>query len=73
MSNDRQQYGYANWDHNPQIPTSEWEPGNIYVDSYQIQANPGEYRLSFGFYGHDPLYPQGSEESGIDLGWHDIR
>ena len=78
LPEDRQQSGFANWDHNPQLPTSEWVPGNIYVDSYQIQANPGEYRLSFGFFsrqgdGDVRLYPQGSEEPGIDLGWHEIR
>ena len=77
LPEDRQHLGFANWDHNPHVPTSEWEPGRIYVDSHQIQANSGEYRLSFGFYarqGDDTirLFPQGSEESGIALGWHEI-
>lgn len=73
---ERQQYGFANWDHRPQVPTSRWQPGRIYVDAYRIQTKPGEYRLRFGFW--EPrtqarLAVQGSGAQAIDLGWHFLR
>jgi tetratricopeptide (TPR) repeat protein len=70
----RQQYGFDNFDHRPGLPTSQWPTGEIYRHSYAIHANPGEYRLSFGFW-----LPEGyrletqSGDTGIDIGWHEIR
>ncbi|MGQ9503262.1 MAG: hypothetical protein ACUVSB_14525, partial [Anaerolineae bacterium] len=70
---ERQQYGFANWDHRLMIPTSQWRPGRIYADAYRIQTASGKYRLRFGFW--EPrskarLTVQGSGAQAIDLGWH---
>ncbi|PWH19378.1 MAG: hypothetical protein DDG58_05005 [Ardenticatenia bacterium] len=73
---ERQQYGFANWDHRPSVPTSQWQPGRIYADLYRIQAKPGEYRLRFGFWeprSKERLVVQGSGAQAIDLGWHFLR
>ena len=73
---ERQQYGFANWDHRPQVPTSKWQPGRIYVDVYRIQTKPGEYRLRFGFWEprtQERLIVQGSGAPTIELGQHFLR
>ena len=76
LTPERQQYGFANWDHWLQMPTSQWQPGRIYADVYRIQAQPGEYCLRFGFW--EPhtqarLTVQGGGDHAIELGWHFLR
>ena len=73
---ERQQYGFANWDHWPQMPTSQWQPGRIYADVYRIQTKPGEYHLRFGFW--EPrtqtlMIVLGNGAPAIELGQHFLR
>jgi hypothetical protein len=55
LSLDRRQYGYANFDHQPLVPTSHWQPGQIYVSVYHLQASSDTYQLQFGLYNPDPF------------------
>jgi hypothetical protein len=73
---ERQQYGFASWEHWPQVPTSQWQPGRIYADVYRIQTKPGEYHLRFGFW--EPrtqtlMIVLGSGTPAIELGRHFLR
>lgn len=53
LSEDRRKYGFANYDHHPPQPTTEWVQGAIYKDSTVFKAAPGAYRFRFGLY-HPP-------------------
>jgi hypothetical protein len=67
----------SKFSHLPEIPTTQWSVGSIYLHSYTIRANPGNYRLSFGLWLKD-----GDEEAvrlktkpgdvGINMGWHEV-
>lgn len=53
LSEDRKKHGFANYDHRPPQPTTEWVRGAIYKDSVTFKATPGAYRFRFGIY-HPP-------------------
>ena len=75
LPEDRQEYGFANFDHSPTLPTTEWQEGRTYIDSYIFRANSGDYNLSFGFYQRDGsrLCPEHSDTCAVHLGWHQIQ
>ena len=45
---ERQQYGFDNWGHAINYPTSQWEEGAIFRNSTAHYAEPGAYRIRFG-------------------------
>ncbi|MDP9313302.1 MAG: hypothetical protein M3R24_20865 [Chloroflexota bacterium] len=73
LPDDRKPYGFANFDHAPAIPTSRWQPGRTYVDSFVFPTKPGTYRLAFGMYAptvNAQLCPAQAAECRLDLGSH---
>lgn len=74
VSEKRQKYGFENWDHFLKTKTSEWIVGKEYEHEYILEANSGQYYLSFGFWNSQykdteifRLYPK------INLGWIQIK
>lgn len=73
---DRQkQSGFIGFDHNMEIPMSQWEVGKEYKHIYTIKIPKGNYNCSFGFWlnaeGERPvvrLYDKNNKD-GINLGW----
>ncbi|SHI53207.1 O-antigen ligase family protein [Lutispora thermophila] len=66
VSESRKQYGFENWDHEFKIKTTEWQIGQIYDDTFEIEVNEGQYDMKFGFWNAkrgEKLYPM------IYLGW----
>lgn len=64
-----------NCDHGPSVPTSQWEVGQEYKDTYVIDLSRGDYKLDFGFW----IPPEGNqlekrlmtnnELAGVTVGW----
>ena len=50
LPEERRQYGFANFDHYPSPPTSEWRVGRIIRHTHRIETHPGVYDLRFGFF-----------------------
>ncbi|GAW94004.1 hypothetical protein [Calderihabitans maritimus] len=80
LEENRKKYGYANFDHSFSTPTSQWTVGEIYVHTYVRKINPGWYDFKFGFWkpaGENDsakrLYPVGSVDPGVRIGWVQIK
>jgi len=72
LPQERQQHGFANWDHRTSQPTSRWVEGAIYRDRTVRDAAPGEYRFQFGLYLRDSgtrLTTPDDPNGVINLGW----
>ncbi|HMO56370.1 MAG TPA: hypothetical protein PKC19_03370, partial [Roseiflexaceae bacterium] len=52
---DRQAVGFANFDHQPPLPTSHWQEGRIYTSTFIVPAVPDAYQFRFGFYRAQPF------------------
>ncbi len=46
----RRQFGFENWDFDPELPTSAWPVGEGILLSRELTAKPIPYDLSFGFF-----------------------
>ena len=73
-------HGYINADHDLEIPTTSWEPGETYVHTYIRELLPGEYNVNFGFWLWEQLASDGKThrlctndgKNGINLGWFSV-
>jgi len=67
----RRQYGFANFDHYPEPPTSEWKVGHIIRHTHRLETHPGMYDLRFGFFASKEgksLLVDGSESPAVRIG-----
>jgi hypothetical protein len=55
LTSGQQEATRAYFDHPPSVPTSRWQPGQIYVSVYRLPAPPEAYQLSVGFYRTEPF------------------
>lgn len=64
-----------NLDHQPSLPTSAWQPGQIYRDTQLLQIEPGEYHFSFGLWQSDDKSRllRESGEHWIDMGVYQLK
>jgi len=72
LDESRKMYGFANLDHNPPIPTSQWVRGMLVRDVCVLQLKPGKYRIKFGFWNRqngERLLLSGTDKDYIDIGW----
>ncbi len=70
---DRQQYGFDNFDHTFDTPTSAWGVGDPYIHTHTITANPGEYTLRFGLWVDNATRLKTEDgEAGIVVGKHEV-
>lgn len=50
LSPDRAAFGFANLDHDPRVPTVEWQTGRTYLSIHRGQLATGSYRTLAGLY-----------------------
>jgi hypothetical protein len=76
---DRRPYGFANMDHDAEVPTASWQPGRTYVSVHRGTLNPGTYHAFTGLYTNaagkvsrlkpaKPAPPMKTEKDAVDLG-----
>jgi tetratricopeptide (TPR) repeat protein len=69
---ERQQFGFDNWGHAMNYPTSQWTEGAIFRNSTVHQAAPGAYRMRFGLWLPETetrLPTQDDPQGAVSLGW----
>jgi len=73
---ERQEFGFASWNHPIGYPTSQWITSAIYRARIVENLVPGEYRFRFGIWLPDSetrlVTPDDPKKGTINLGWHRV-